>query len=237
MKKTLLIMAALCTAGLGLRAQDAEPASSYSVTVDFTYGNKYVFRGVQLAKDTLFPSVEVSAGPITAGVWSAQPIVDNIDNEIDFYVGYGADLSDSWAIDVGACLYYYPELDTSGGADSSTFEPYVGVSGSVGGFSPGAYLYYDTTLEVITIEGSIGYSVALEPAGASLDFSAALGRADPDVGSSMTYYSLGVAVPFAISDSGTITVGLNYTHNNLPGGDGYGKNSNFYGTIGVAIGF
>ena len=83
-------------------------------------------------------------------------------------------------------LYYYPELDTSGGADSSTFEPYVGVSGSVGGFSPGAYVYYDTTLEVLTLEGSIGYSVALEPAGASLDFSAALGRADPDVGSSMT---------------------------------------------------
>lgn len=237
MKKTLLLVAAFCTAGLGLRAQEAEPESSYSVTVDFTYGTKYVFRGQQLAKDTIFPSVELSAGPITAGIWSAQPVVDNIDNEIDFYVGYGADLAEGWSIDAGVCLYYYPELDTSGGADDATWEPYVGVSGSVGDLSPGLYLYYDTTLEVLTIEGSVGYSLALEPAGASLDFSAALGRIDPDTGSSVTYYSIGVAAPFAISDTGTLTVGLNYTHNNIAGGDGYGKNGNFYGTIGVAIGF
>lgn len=237
MKNKLFIIAALCAFALGLRAEEAKPASSYAVTMDFTYGTKYVFRGTHLAKDTLFPSVEVSAGPITAGVWSAQPIVDNIDNEIDFYVGYGADLSDGWSLDVGACLYYYPELDKSTGADATTFEPYVGVSGSLGGVSPGAYVYYDTKLEVLTVEGSIGYSVALEPAGASLDFSAVLGRADPKSGSSTTYYSLGAAVPFAISETGTITVGVNYTHNNIAGGDGYGKNSHFYGTIGLALGF
>lgn len=239
MKKTLLIIAAFCTAGLGLRAEEAAPEakSSYSVTVDFTYGTKYVFRGQQLAKDTLFPSVELSTGPITAGIWSAQPVVDNIDNEIDFYVGYGAEVGGGWSIDTGVCLYYYPELDKSSGADSSTWEPYVGITGSVGGVSPGAYLYYDATLKALTIEGQLGYSVALEPAGASLDFSANLGRINPDSGSSVTYYSVGVSVPFAISDSGTITVGLNYTHNNITGGDGYGKNGNFYGTVGVAIGF
>jgi hypothetical protein len=53
----------------------------------------------------------------------------------------------------------------------------------------------------------------------------------------MTYYSVGASVPFALSESGTLTVGVNYGHNNIAGGDGYGKNSHFFGTIGVAIGF
>lgn len=236
MKKTLLVIAALCSC-LSLRAQDPEPASSYSVTVDFTYATRYVFRGVQLADDTLMPSVEVSSGAFTAGIWSAQPLIDNVDNEVDFYAGFGIPLQGEWALDVGFCTYYYPELDTSGGADEVTWETYIGISGTVGGVSPALYVYYDLTLKAFTYEGSLGYSVPLEPAGASLDFSAALGRVNPDVGSGMTYYSVGASVPFALSESGTLTVGVNYGHNNIAGGDGYGKNSHFFGTIGVAIGF
>jgi len=230
MKKKLLIIAALLT-GLTLRAEEA--ASSYSVTLDFTYATKYVFRGVELAKQSLQPSVEMAAGPITAGIWTSQPITDNIDNEIDLYVGYGADLGGDWSLDTGVTLYYYPELDTGGGADSTTWEPYVGITGSAGGFSPGLYLYYDLTLEVLTVQGQIGYSVALEPAGASLDFSANLGRVDPKAGSGYTYYSVGASVPFKLSESGTLTLGVNYAHNNISGID----NSHFFGTVGVSIGF
>ncbi len=234
MKKTLLIIAALCS-GLSLQAQDA--ASSYSVTVDFTYASRYVFRGQQLAKGTLMPSVEVSSGAFTAGIWSAQPLVDNADNEVDFYASIGIPLQDDWSIDTGVALYYYPELDTGGGADEATWEPYVGLTGSAGGFSPGVYFFYDLTLEVLTIEGQLGYSVPLEPAGASLDFSASLGRIDPKTGSGVTYYNFGMSAPFKLSDSGTLTLGLNYGHNNISGGDAYGENAHFFGTVGVAIGF
>ena len=236
MKKTLLIIAALCT-GLGLKAQEAKVESSYSVTVDFTYASRYVFRGQQFAKGTLMPSVEVSSGAFTAGIWSAQPLVDNADNEVDFYAGFGIPLQGDWSIDTGVCLYYYPELDTSGGADEATWEPYIGITGSAGGFSPGVYLFYDVTIKVLTFEGQLGYSVPLEPAGASLDFSASLGRIDPDGGSGVTYYNVGVSVPFKLSDSGTLTLGANYGHNNISCGDGYGRNSHFFGTVGVAIGF
>lgn len=239
MKKIVLILAAV-TAGLSLRAEEAAapaPASSYSVTVDFPYATKYVFRGAQLAKQSLQPSVEVATGSFTFGVWTNQPITDNTDNEIDFYAGYGVQLNDAWKVDTGVCLYYYPELDTGGGADSTTWEPYIGVVGSVSGFSPGVYFYYDATLKVYTYQGQVGYSIALEPAGASLDFSAALGRVDPKSGSGYTYYSLGASVPFKISEKGTFTIGVNYTHNNIAGGDAYGKNGNFYGTAGVTIGF
>lgn len=237
MKKLLLIMTALGSIGLGLRAQDVAPASTYVVTADFSYGTKYVFRGVQQAKGTLFPSIEVATGPITAGIWAALPVVDGVDDEIDFYAGYGAVLAENWTLDAGACLYYYPEHYTGASTGRSAFEPYIGLRGSAQGFSPGVYVYYDIDHEVLTLEGSIGYSVALEPAGTSLDFSASLGRADPKSGSSMTYYNLGLAVPFAISSTSKITVGVNYAHNNLPGGDAFGKTNHLYGTIGLTVRF
>lgn len=230
MKKSVLIIAALM-AGLSLRAEEAK--SSYSLTLDFPYTTKYVFRGVELARQSFQPSVELGVGNFTAGLWTNQPIVDNTDNEIDLYAGYSASLSDKWSLDVGGCLYYYPELDASSGADNTTFEPYVGITGSVGDVSPGLYVYYDLTLEVLTVEGQLGYSVALEPAGASLDFSLNLGRVDPKAGSGYTYYSIGASVPFKLSESGTLTLGINYAHNNISGID----NSAFYGTAGVTIGF
>lgn len=230
MKKTVLILAALF-AGLSLRAQ--ESASSYSVTVDFPYTTKYVFRGVELARGSFQPSVEISSGGFTAGMWTSQPITDNTDNEIDFYVGYGKDLSDTLSLDTGVAVYYYPELDSSSGADRTTWEPYVGLTGSVGGMSPGVYVYYDLTLETLTIEGQLGYSIALEPAGATLDFSVSLGRVDPKGGSGYTYYSIGASVPYALSDRATFTVGVNYAHNNISGID----NSHLYGTVGITIGF
>ena len=124
-------------------------------------------------------------------------------------------------------------MDTSGGGDTTTWEPYVGIVGSVGGFSPGIYLYYDATLKVFTYQGQIGYSVPLEPAGASIDFSFNLGRVDPNAGSGYTYYSVGASVPFKLSESGTLTLGLNYAHNNIPGID----HGTVFGTAGVTIGF
>ena len=155
MKKTLLVIAALCSC-LSLRAQDPEPASSYSVTVDFTYATRYVFRGVQLADDTLMPSVEVSSGAFTAGIWSAQPLIDNVDNEVDFYAGFGIPLQGEWALDVGFCTYYYPELDTSGGADEVTWETYIGISGTVGGVSPAPLCLLRPDVESLYLRRFIG---------------------------------------------------------------------------------
>ncbi|MBP6506919.1 MAG: TorF family putative porin [Opitutaceae bacterium] len=232
MKKTVFIITMLIT-GLSLRAADAAPASSYRVTLDFPYASKYVFRGVELAKQSLQPSVEIAVGSFTGGIWTNQPITDNLDNEIDFYGGFSIPLKAGWNLDTGVCIYYYPELNTGGGADSTTWEPYVGIVGSAGGFSPGVYLYYDATLKVVTYQGQVGYSIPLEPAGASLDFSANLGRVDPKSGSGYTYYGIGASVPFKFSEKGTFTLGVNYTHNNISGAD----RDAIFGTAGVTIGF
>ena len=230
MKKTVLIITALL-ASLSLRAEDE---SSISATVDLTYASKYVFRGVELANGTLMPSVEIGYGNFVAGIWSAQPVTDNIDNEIDFYAGFSMPLDDAWAVDVGAAIYYYPELDTAGGtADDFTWEPYIGISGEVNGIATGVSAYYDITLESLTLEGSLGYSIPLEGAASSLDFGVSYGHVDPDGGSSYSYYNLGVSIPFAISDSATISVSIDYAGNDIDGSD----NDFLFGTIGMSIGF
>lgn len=230
MKKTVLIIIALL-ASLSMSAQEE---TAFSATVDVTYASKYVFRGVQLADETLMPSVEIGYGNFAAGAWSAQPITSNIDNEIDFYAGFSMPIDDTWGVDIGATIYYYPELDTAGGTvDDYTFEPYIGIGGEVNGISTGVTAYYDTTLETLTLEGSLGYSVPLEGTGSSLDFGASYGHVDPNGGSGYNYYNLGISIPFAISDTATITVSIDYANSDLPGPD----TDFIFGTIGMSIGF
>src|SRR5882724_4464356 len=52
----------------------SEPRSDYSITSDFTYTSKYVFRGVQQARASFQPSLEFATGGWNAGVWTNQPI-------------------------------------------------------------------------------------------------------------------------------------------------------------------
>ena len=228
MKKATLLLCLVASA-LGLRGAEAAP--SYSVTVDFPYASKYVFRGVQYAKESFQPSVELTSGNFYAGLWTNQPITDNLDNEIDFYAGYNFPLSDVLKLDVGATLYYYPEADTSV-YDSNTFEGYVGLTGTVSGFTPGVYAYYDTTLKAFTLQGSVGYSVPMAAAGTSLDFTATLGNVSPDSGSDYSYWGLGVNVPYKITEKASAAVGLQYASASLKGTDDH-----LWFTAGVTVGF
>ena len=233
MKKIALILAAL-VAGATLSAQAPAPAPapapaapSYSVTADFTYTTKYVFRGVELAKGAFQPSIKLTTGDLYASVWSSMPLDRGYELEFDYTAGYtGFKLSKDWSLDVGLTVYTYPGLDTSGGADKATFEPFIGVNGTVGVLSTGTYFYYDCTLKVFTVQEALGYTVTVNDK-TSVAFAASVGRADPDVGSSYTYWGLGVTVPYKISDKATFTVGAQYADHNISGLDG----NHFWGTL------
>lgn len=231
MKKYALIAA---LAALGTQSLMAdEPSSAYSVTIDIPYTTKYVFRGVELARDSIQPSVEVTAGSVYLGVWSNQPVVDNTDNEFDFYAGYKYQLNDAWDLDVGATVYYYPELDSSTGGERATTEAYVGINGNVKGFTPGVYTYYDFDLKNTTVQLQLGYSIPVPDAGLSVDFSGNVGRVFADNAEDYNYWSFGVNVPYAISEKATVYAGVAYTNSNLTGA----KRNLVNGTVGVSIGF
>ena len=234
MKKLTFLLAALVS-GASLSAQApapvAEPASSYSVTVDFPYASKYVFRGVQYAKGSLQPSVKLTSGGFYAGIWMNAPLDKGYELEIDYFAGYNFTLKEGWTLDLGATLYSYPGLDVPG-ADKTTFEPYLGLNGSFGSVTSATYAYYDTTLEVFTAQQTFGYSIPLDEK-ASLNVSGTIGHASPDSGSGYTYYGLGATIPYKLSDKATVTAGVQYASHDLDGVD----DSHFWATLGFTYVF
>ena len=241
MKKTILALAALVGASAAF-ADVAAPAAtttakSYSVTLDNTIASEYIFRGLEVADATFHPSVEIAYGDLYAGVWGALPFNNQNGSdykEWDFYTGYGYALNDTWKLDAGATFYYYG--DTPGSQD--TTELYLGINGKVSVLTTSVYAYYDLDLKTTTFIGSLGYSLPLTKVGTSLDFTATLGYVDTgDISSAIpenyTYWGLGVAVPYKLSDTATVTAGVAYTNGN--------QNSlvedQVVGTIGLTVGF
>jgi uncharacterized protein (TIGR02001 family) len=235
MKKIALIVAAL-VAGASLSAQAPAPAPapapaapSYSVTADFTYTTKYVFRGVELAKGAFQPQVKLTAGDFYASIWGSAPVDRGYELEFDYAAGYGFKLAEAWALDTGITMYTYPGLSNG---DKATYEPYLGVNGTIGVLTTGTYAYYDFKLKVFTAQEAIGYSATIDTK-TSVNFLATVGRVSPDVGDGYTYYGFGVTVPYKLSDKATITVGAQYADHDIPALDG----NHFWGTIDLTYAF
>jgi uncharacterized protein (TIGR02001 family) len=228
MKKIIAVTAMVMVASAGLWAQ--EP--TVGLTVDATYASKYIFRGVVLGEHALHPSFELSYSDFYAGIWGNVALAkkdDYPDNEEwDFYFGKSFALTDIASLDVGYTYYYYPEFSSNNG----TQEVYLGMNWDVSGFSPAIYAYYDFDLEAFTVQGSVGTSIPLESMGTSLDLSASVGHVDAD-GFSYTYWSVGAAVPFKLSEKSTITAGVTFGTHDISGLD----DNNIAGTLSYTFAF
>ena len=227
MKKIAAIILAAAVWGANLSAQED---SSYSITMDFPYVTEYVFRGVGLAEDSIQPSIEYATGDFYAGVWSSNPVVGSIENEFDFYLGYGWALNDTWAVDAGGTYYYYPELPSG----SSTFEPFVGVAGDFGGgFSGSGYFYHDLDLEASTFQFDLAYSVEMSDT-SSLDIGGNFGFVSADGGVDYNYYGLTATLNYTLNDVAGSYLGIAYADNDI----GAGTEDEFiYFIAGLSIGF
>jgi uncharacterized protein (TIGR02001 family) len=226
-KKTALALAAI-SAGVSAQAQDA--ANDLSVTVDVTYVSDYIFRGAKLGDASVQPSIEAAYGDFYAGAWHSSEVSHSDGaTETDLYAGYGFAINETLSLDAGVTRYTY-----DGGSDLDSTEVYVGVSADVL-LSPSAYYYYDFDYETYTVEGSIGHSFAVDAVKASLDLSAKVGHVGAP-GDDRTYYVAGAAVPFKLSDTATLTVGVDYVIND---GDELidGDEDGIVGKAGISIGF
>lgn len=233
-KKTALTLAVIA-AGASVQAEDA---SALSVTVDVTYVSDYVFRATNLGNAAIQPSVEAAYGDFYAGVWASNAISNTDDlSEIDLYAGYGLAIDDTFSADFGVTRYTY-----EGGSAIDTTEAFVGVSADVL-LSPSLYAYYDFDLDNTTFEVSVGYSFPIEAINSSLDLAGALGYVDLGDAiagnSDYTYYSVGVSVPYALSETATLTVGADYIYNTEDTVAGFngGDNDAIVGKVGISIGF
>ena len=104
---------------------------------------------------------------------------------------------------------------------------------TLGGFTPSTYAYYDFKLKAWTFQGSLGYSVPLKDIGTSLDLNGTIGTVQTDGGDDYSYYSVGVTVPFKLSETAKFNLGVTYTTNNLAGA----KDPGLWFTAGLTVGF
>lgn len=214
MKKSAVLAVLALSAPLAVQADDTEPKSSYSITLDVPWVSKYVFRGVEIGKSAFQPSLEVGVDSFYMSVWSSQPLKKAEAPEYDYTAGYKFKINESWDIDAGATVYHYPE--SSG--EKATTEGYVGVNGDIKGITPGVYVYHDFDLEATTLQGQLGYSVPVADLGLSADFSAAAGRVfAKDSSGDYTYWSLDLNIPYKVTDKATLFAGVTYTSSNLDG--------------------
>lgn len=209
--KSLISSTALIAGFTAFSAVSAQ-AADWSLSTDFV--GEYVFRGVTLGAESIQPGVEVSFdNGFTVGVWGStgvgeQSIVNG--DEIDFYAGYGFDLTDTISADVGATLYHYPQLGNVfevGADEAGTFEVYGGL-GFDAPLAPSLYAYYDTTLETFTLEGGVEKSFAISSSPASFDLSASAGLVEPDEGDGYNYGSVSAALSYAITEAASGYIGL-----------------------------
>ncbi len=232
MKKTIALCAALLVSGAAFAADEE---STYAITLDFPYVSKYVFRGTQIARDSLQPSVEVSTSGLYLGVWGNVPLRHEDDGgaskELDVYVGYTPKLTENLSADVGVTYYTYPRYDGDG-ADDST-EVFAGLNLVLGNFTPSGYIYRDIDLDTTTLQSAVGYSFPLKSLGTSLDFNVTFGVVIPDEGETYCYYAAGVNVPYKLSDTVKLNLGLTYTENDLD----HGKDPGLWGTAGITASF
>lgn len=236
MKKTILALAVLA-AGVSASAAEASKASDLAVTLDVTYVSNYVFRGAIRAEDSIQPSVEATYGNFYGGVWYSDDVNGTALSETDLYVGYNLAINETFSADFGATRYLY---DGQSGAD--TTEVYAGVKANVL-LSPSVYYYYDFDREVSSYIGSVGYSVPVAKAGISVDLSATYGYIQiPGNGQDYSYWGVGAAVPYKLSETAKLTGAVNYTHadsRNLPAGAGAAGNDQdqVVFSVGLSVGF
>ncbi len=215
--KKLLVIAAFLAAISSVRAETNMSAS-------VGYDSKYIFRGVELADESMTVSLDVEFDDAYLGMWTNQPIVGGFDNEFDFYGGMGFDVAEGISMDVGGTLYYYPES----GSGSETFEIYTGFAFETD-LNPAIYVYYDLDLEAFTFEGSIGHSFEMDE-NSSLDAAAFYGYVDGD-GFNYSYYGASLDVVYSLSDTSAASVGVRYTN----GSDGLDDKVYFGAAVSTAF--
>lgn len=199
-------------------------APSLSVTFTPSVVSQYMFRGQRLGGPSLQPSVEADYGNFAIGIWSNVPLKDRVagvsDPEIDPYGSYTISVNDSLSVVPGFTYYTYPNAPTDQGFYKGTFEPSLAVNYTIAGLKLTPKIYYDFVLDAPTLELTGTYAVPLKDLGTELDFTAqggdyiqrdAADNANPPVKAWGRYWLLGVAAPFQVNKSSTVTLGWAFT--------------------------
>jgi len=245
MKKLSSIIAALLLS-LSLQAAD-EPASAYSVSSDFTYTTQYFFRGVKNQEQAFQPSVTLTSGNWTTGVWTSQALNKKAASwaqgkEYDFFGSYNYAINEKYSLTVGGTYYYYPSARPSRDEAKNSTELNVAVAGPVGPLAGKITAFRDFDFKSTTFQLDLGYSMPLADKRVSLDFGGYFGTTNigdvnadrPGTGRyDYRYYGLDTSVSYKLSDHATAKLGVHWTDvSGLPTPD-----DNVWVSVGVSMNF
>lgn len=213
-KNILATLAASCALGTIASAQLDTADISISSTVGFE--SEYVFRGVQLAGNSLQASVELNVAGAYVGVWTNQAIRQTVggniaDNEVDFYVGYSFAATDLVELDVGATYYYFPES-----AADKSIEGFIGATFDTF-LSPSLYVFRDFDLKTWTVEGSVGHTIDLADVapGVSFEVGGTLGWVSVKNGDDYLYVGGTADLKYSFTDNASASIGVRLTKNDI----------------------
>lgn len=227
-KISLFLASLVGLATTGAIAQTAAPAPATTPAVSFTATaavvSEYMFRGQRLNGAGFQPSIEMTAGDLTAGVWTNfvldNKVPDSSDPEIDLYGSYSFTLAKDLTLVPGATAYFYPSAPTAAGFYRTTFEPSLALNYTVQGVKLTPKFYYDTVLTAATYEFTAAYAIPLKDIGSELGLTATVGtykgtdvanNTSPAVKAWGDYWLLGVAMPFQLDKNSKISLGFAYT--------------------------
>ena len=182
---------------------------SAQITGEFStlYTSAYTFRGAQLADESIQPYLKLELGNLYATAWSNVPLDSGQDNELDFSLGYSAE-GKPFDLDLGVMAYHYPD------AGDTTWEGYLGISRSFGGFTPSLVAYYDWTLKVFTYQGGFSYEIPVAKR-FTLAPRAVAGYIDPSGGKGSYYWEGGLEASFSFTEKASAFVGGAYTSSDV----------------------
>lgn len=248
MNKTIASLTAAVVAGGSSLSAFVPVAADLSVTSDLTFASEYVFRGVEFADNSFQPSIEASVGDFYVGLFSNLPIDQggtNDQSEIQYYGGFSLVVPglEMVTFDVGATVYHWPN-----GGFNRTHEGFIGTKFEdvgVPGVSAAAYYFYDVDRRTHAVEGSVGYSFAIDQAGqTSLDLSAFYGnqfggsirQGSYRVNENYHYYGASAEMPYRLNEFSTLTAGAHYQSAERAQ-LGMLRNKNFFWTVSYTAGF
>lgn len=245
MKKLLILAALAGSLTSGLRADEAAPQSSYSVTADFVYVSNYIFRGLKQTDSAFQPAVTFTMDTLSLGVWTSQAVANQSQgfaqgNEVDLWGTYGFAAGPA-TVTVGGTAYLYPSARASLGEPDETYEGSVGLSAPLGPLAGSATWFHDFVLDSDTLQFGLAYGVPLPDDRGSLDFAAAYGFNDIDdgngnhpghTGATYRYYAFGATLSYKLTAAAKLKLSANYSGaTSVPGSP-----NDFWVTVGVSAG-
>ena len=217
--KHLKIGAILCAATAISTPALAQDNDGINPTSSIASVSEYVFRGTSLGDSSLQPSTEIGFDfGLTVGAWYSAGLGSDSSvqvDEVNLYANYSLPIEGPISLDVGGTYYYFPQfgslLETEGGAGN--YEVYGSVGLSDFALSPAATVYYDFTLENLTLEGSIGHTFTLPREGWTADLGLTAGLVDSDAGTDYEWGTATVSLNKAITDNIAFYLAGNFTVN------------------------